>query len=134
MNHYLRFPNQQEFRSKAGEAGLLTAEGNLITATHSYAIDEVGIVTEGGSWDPQTNEVIVLPTILEGWHVNMIGSLPDGWDLFLVNPKKPFRVWSGFVEEEPTVTMVRARNELGQYIADNPDTPDINEAWIAVTE
>lgn len=25
---------------------------------------------------------------------------------------------------------IRARNELGQFIADDPSTPDINEAWV----
>ena len=25
---------------------------------------------------------------------------------------------------------VRARNELGQYVGDDPETPDVNEAWV----
>tara|TARA_R110000868_G_C10377791_1_gene719062 strand:- start:359 stop:460 length:102 start_codon:yes stop_codon:yes gene_type:complete len=29
-----------------------------------------------------------------------------------------------------TEERVRARDELGQFIADDPNTPDINEAWI----
>ena len=28
-----------------------------------------------------------------------------------------------------TVETVRARNEKGHYIADDPSTPDVNEAW-----
>ena len=32
------------------------------------------------------------------------------------------------------VTMVRARNELGQYVADDPSTPDVNEAWVVVND
>lgn len=28
--------------------------------------------------------------------------------------------------------MVRARNELGQFVADDPSTPE-NEAWVEVT-
>lgn len=27
-------------------------------------------------------------------------------------------------------TLVRARNELGQFVADDPATPDVNEAWV----
>ena len=28
--------------------------------------------------------------------------------------------------------LVRARNELGQFVEDDPSTPDINEAWVEV--
>lgn len=28
---------------------------------------------------------------------------------------------------------VRARNESGQFVADDPSTPDVNEAWTPVT-
>ena len=33
------------------------------------------------------------------------------------------------VAEEPQ-GLVRARNEDGQFIADDPSTPDVDEAWI----
>ena len=26
--------------------------------------------------------------------------------------------------------LVRARNDLGQFVGDDPSTPDINEAWV----
>lgn len=32
------------------------------------------------------------------------------------------------------VTITRARNELGQFIADDPATPDVNEAWVVVND
>lgn len=28
-------------------------------------------------------------------------------------------------------TAVRARNELGQFVADDPATPDVDEAWVS---
>ena len=31
--------------------------------------------------------------------------------------------------EVEEVEMVRARNEKGHYIANDPSTPDVNEAW-----
>ena len=34
---------------------------------------------------------------------------------------------------DETLKMVRARNENGHYIADDPDTPDVNEAWVVKT-
>ena len=30
--------------------------------------------------------------------------------------------------------LVRARNELGQYVGDDPSTPDVDEAWVAVED
>ena len=33
------------------------------------------------------------------------------------------------VAEEPETEMVRARNEDGSFKADDPETPDVNEAW-----
>jgi hypothetical protein len=30
--------------------------------------------------------------------------------------------------------LVRARNELGQYVGDDPATPDVDEAWVAVED
>jgi hypothetical protein len=28
--------------------------------------------------------------------------------------------------------LIRARNDLGQFVEDDPSTPDINEAWVEV--
>ncbi len=37
---------------------------------------------------------------------------------------------NGFAEEVKTTTKPkRARNEKGQLMADDPNTPDVNEAW-----
>jgi hypothetical protein len=33
-----------------------------------------------------------------------------------------------------TMYYVRARDESGRFIADDPATPDVNEAWVAVNE
>ena len=32
---------------------------------------------------------------------------------------------------EPEVELVRARDEDGKFIPDDPSTPDVNEAWVA---
>ena len=37
-------------------------------------------------------------------------------------------------EEEAPVKLERARNEDGTYKADDPSTPDVNEAWVEVKE
>jgi hypothetical protein len=42
----------------------------------------------------------------------------------LDKPKKKPKV-------EPEVEVVRARDEDGQFIPDDPATPEVNEAWVA---
>ena len=32
-----------------------------------------------------------------------------------------------------STTLVRARNADGTYMADDPSTPDVDEAWVEVT-
>lgn len=38
--------------------------------------------------------------------------------------------WTGVIEEP---ILVRARNEDGTFIGDDPSTPDVNEAWVTPT-
>jgi hypothetical protein len=38
--------------------------------------------------------MIVAPEVLDGWHVNFAGTLPDGWDEFVVTPAAPYRVFA----------------------------------------
>ena len=46
-------------------------------------------------------------------------------------PKKATKAKKPEVKEE--LEMVRARDEDGQFIADDPSTPDVNEAWVVKT-
>jgi len=48
-----------------------------------------------------------------------------------VNVKKATPVKKEISEEE--LEMVRARDKDGQFIADDPSTPDVNEAWVVKT-
>jgi hypothetical protein len=89
-----RFPDEQAFLSLAEVEGLITEEGELITASHTHAIDTVGTITEGGTYDPETGEVITPPTVLSGWHVNYAGEPPEAWEQYLVTPQHPVRVWA----------------------------------------
>ena len=47
----------------------------------------------------------------------------------LPNPLKEVKKKDPVVEE---TELVRARNEKGRYVADDPSTPDINEAYTKV--
>ena len=33
-------------------------------------------------------------TLLDGWHVNFIGELPEAWEDYVVEPKRPRRVFA----------------------------------------
>jgi hypothetical protein len=91
--NFLRFPDESAWTAAATEAGFIV-DDSLAAYTHDRAIDVVGQITRGGEYDPETGDVIVAPEVLDGWHVNFAGTLPDGWDEFLVTPADPYRVFA----------------------------------------
>ena len=93
MTQFLRFPDESTWTAAASEAGFLI-DDTLTAYTHGHAIDVVGTITRGGEYDPETGDVIVAPEVLDGWHVNFAGELPDGWDDYLVEPANPYRVFA----------------------------------------
>jgi len=99
MTYFLRFPDESAWTEAATEAGYFSEpdeDGNTTLAayTHDHAIDVVGTITRGGEYDPETGDVITPPDVLDGWHVNYSGELPDGWDEFRVEPANPYRVFA----------------------------------------
>jgi hypothetical protein len=99
MTFFLRFTDESAWTAAATEAGLYSEpdeDGNTTLAayTHDHAIDVIGTISRGGEYDPETGEVIVAPTVLAGFHVNYIGTLPSEWEEFLVTPMQPYRVFA----------------------------------------
>jgi len=92
MMNFLRFPDESAWTAAATEAGFLI-DDTLTAYTHGHAIDVVGTITRGGEYDPKTGNVIVASEVLDGWHVNFAGNLPQGWDEYLVTPTNPYRVF-----------------------------------------
>ena len=93
MIHYIRFPDEATALAALAAAELLNEDGELISASHSHALDLIGPLWIGGRWDEE-GEQIESPVLLEGWHANYIGELPDGWEQYLVMPRRPRRVFA----------------------------------------
>jgi len=91
---FFRFPDKATGMAALEAAGLLTEDGDLITASHTHALDVIGAISIGGEYGPETGDVLVPPTVLDGWHCNYVGELPEGWEEYIVNPENPVRVFA----------------------------------------
>lgn len=91
--NFLRFTDADAWTAAAIEAGFIT-DDTLAAYTHDRAIDVVGTITRGGEYDPETGDVIVAPKVLDGWHINFAGELPEGWEEYVVEPEQPVRVFA----------------------------------------
>lgn len=96
LDKYLKTTDQAELYSVLDTLGMFT-EGNLITANHDYAIDEVGVITE--SVVDSNNEVVSVTT-LPGYHCNirfmrdMTETEATALDAISIpTPNSPNRVW-----------------------------------------
>ena len=90
---FFRFPDEATGMAALEAAGLLTEDGEFITASHNHALDVLGPIQRGGEWDDETGEELTPPEVLPGWHVNLQGEVPDGWAQYAVTPMSPVRRW-----------------------------------------
>ena len=90
---FFRFADAAVGMAALDDAGLLDDDLNPITASHNHALDVIGSITIGGEWDEDGN-VVTEPTVLDGWHVNYQGEVPDEWLQYAVSPEQPVRVWA----------------------------------------
>jgi hypothetical protein len=92
MTHFIRFPDAETGMKALDDAGLLDGDLQFITASHDHALDVIGTISRGGEWDEEGN-VITLPEVLPGWHVNYVGEVPADWEQYAVTPEQPVRVF-----------------------------------------
>jgi hypothetical protein len=93
MTHFIRFPDAETGMKALDDAGLLDGDLQFITASHNHALDVIGQISRGGEWDDE-GKVITAPTVLDGWHVNYSGELPETWKQYTVEPQNPVRTWA----------------------------------------
>jgi len=105
---YFKFTDENEWRTAAIEAGVLTIvntgteeEPNNADIFNYYtldwSVDVVGTISEGGELDSEGN-VITEPTVLQGFHVNAKWhkDLPPLMASALIpKPATPHRIFAG---------------------------------------
>jgi hypothetical protein len=101
-----RFNSRAQFRTLAAAEGLVV-DNELITASHTHAIDEIGLLYEGGTYDAE-GEVITPPVALTGWHVNYAGEPPEAWDAYLVVVNSASRIFFGGPTQAPDTATLEA--------------------------
>jgi hypothetical protein len=99
MTFFLRFPDESTGMGALDAAGFIGTlpdqdESFVIKASHTHALDVIGPIYIGGIYDVETDEVIEPPLLLEGWHVNFVGELPESLTEYLVTPANPVRVFA----------------------------------------
>ena len=90
--YHFKFPDEGVFLELATAEGLVDTEGVLIISSADYAIDVIGVISTGGSYDEQ-GLVIEPPETIPGYHVNTRGILPEQWQQYLVIPRHAVRVF-----------------------------------------
>ena len=104
IDYYLKFSSQEEAFIALKVAGYTSADEEekefIISATHSYCIDEVGTIYKGGKWEPnEVGEMITIeePVKLDGYHINvriLSGDIAENLKPFVIdNPKTPYRIF-----------------------------------------
>ena len=91
MTHYLRFESEESAIEHFEVAGFVQ-DDVIILNSHTHTIDIIGQIISGGEWDAEGN-AIAAPEVLDGWHVNYQGDLPEEWIPFLVEPENPVRMF-----------------------------------------
>ena len=104
IDYYLKFSTEEEAFQAFKEAGYTSQdeEGRefVISATHSYCVDLIGTIYEGGRWEPNENgEMITIeePVKLNGYHVNvriLSGDIAENLRPYVIaTPVTPYRIF-----------------------------------------
>ena len=99
---FFRFTDEVAWVTAAKAAGFYVTvtddegvESEVLQAyTRDHAIDVIGVLYNDDGVYNEEGEVITLPTVIPGWHVNYLGTLPEGWEAFEVTPEQPKRIFA----------------------------------------
>lgn len=101
---YLKFPDASAFEAAMASAGLTyTAEDGttqLSLCSHASSVDIIGTIYDPPgeySANPATGQLTETspPVALDGYHVNIAGSVPDELKEYIISPppSTPYRVF-----------------------------------------
>ena len=69
-DYFLKCESQEQANTLLESAGLQVASDDGYSPTDGVSIYHVGVISAGGEWDDEGNEVVA-PVLLDGWHVNL---------------------------------------------------------------
>ena len=96
---FFRFTDEAAWVAAAKAAGFYVTdpetESEVLQAyTAERAIDVIGtFYNDDGVYDAEGDEVSA-PTAMAGFHVNYLGDLPEGWDVYEVTPEQPKQIFA----------------------------------------
>lgn len=99
---FFRFTDEAAWVTAAKAAGFYVTvtddegvESEVLQAyTFDHAIDVIGVLYNDDGVYNEEGEVITPPTPLDGWHVNGLGNLPQGWSEYEITPEQPKRIFA----------------------------------------
>lgn len=102
MTHYLKFDDEAQAKAEMGSAGFYheaqdERPAGFYATESGVALDVVGIIYEPGQYETQDGQLAEVspPVAHDGYHINMLGTLPESLAAFKVMPTTPRRVFFG---------------------------------------
>jgi len=99
--YYLKFASQEEWDTKAAEAGYRYEDPETEAVYYSVspgAIDVVGVIYNDDAVFDEEGEMTSPPTAKDGWHVNVrergYDTFPEVLNNYIVEPQTPSRVFA----------------------------------------
>jgi len=99
--YYLKFASQEEWDTKAAEAGYRYEDPETEAVHYSVspgAIDVVGVIYNDDAVFDEEGEMTSPPTAKDGWHVNVrvrgYDTFPEVLNNYIVEPQTPSRVFA----------------------------------------
>ena len=96
---FFRFTDEAAWVTAAKAAGFYVTDPETETEvlqayTADRAIDVIGTLYNDDAVYDEEGEEVTAPTPMDGWHVNYLGDLPDGWETYEVHPELPKRIFA----------------------------------------
>jgi hypothetical protein len=97
--YFLRFTDETAAQAALETAGIYIPPignnpGYYKQADIGWAFDPIGTISEGGVYDIETGEELTPPIIIDGWHANMAGNIPEELKEYIIPaPSTPHRVF-----------------------------------------